>query len=81
MSTALRCPKCHALVVDRRFPNCTTCHEALPPEWLLTPDQIEKLQVLDEHARHEHAVALDDLDSVRDPNTPLLTEEVDPTIT
>lgn len=49
-----RCPKCQALVVDRRSPVCTTCREALPAEWVMTPEQTAKLKAMDDAARAEH---------------------------
>ncbi len=69
MDTPLRCPACHALVVDRRFAACTTCHAALPPEWLLTPEQTDQLAKLDRHARAEHAALLDQLDESSQPDS------------
>jgi len=57
-----RCPKCNALVTDRRFSNCTTCHEPLPPEWLMTPEQAAKVMELDAHARAEYNAAMKGLD-------------------
>ena len=62
MADIHRCPNCNALVVDRRFPTCTTCHAALPAEWLLTSDQIAKLAQFDRSARAEHDSAMNDLD-------------------
>ena len=62
MEGPFHCPSCGALVVDRRFAACTTCQTALPPEWVLTPEQISQLQVNDAHARAEHAAALDQLE-------------------
>ena len=64
-----RCPKCDALVVDRRSTVCTTCHEALPKEWLMTPEQIARIEAIDAAARAEHATAMDDLDAVIAPDT------------
>jgi hypothetical protein len=77
MDAPLRCPKCNALIVDRRSPHCTTCAELLPPEWLLTEEQISKLTAIDQAARAEHATAMHDLEF--DPNEPLLTRDDDPT--
>ena len=57
-----RCPQCNALVVDRRSPLCTTCKAELPSEWLLSPEQIQKLEAFDRSARAEHAAALNDLE-------------------
>jgi hypothetical protein len=59
-----RCPKCNALVVDRRSAICTTCHEPLPAEWLMTPEQIAKVTELDAHARAEHNALMTDLDNI-----------------
>jgi len=49
-----RCPKCNALVVDRRSPVCTTCRQALPKEWVMTPQQAEKMMKIDAECRAEH---------------------------
>jgi hypothetical protein len=76
MSEILRCPACSALVVDRRFPNCTTCHAALPAEWVLTPEQIEKIEMIDQHARAEHGAAMEALEPNPDE---IITEEPDST--
>lgn len=54
----LRCPKCHALVVDRRFANCTTCHEALPAEWVMKRAEAAKLMASDRECRAEHQAAM-----------------------
>jgi hypothetical protein len=58
-----RCPKCNALVVDRRSPLCTTCHQALPEEWVMSAEQIAKVTELDAHARAEYATAMNDLET------------------
>ena len=47
-----RCPICNALVVDRRSPVCTTCHEALPADWIMTPEQVSTARDLAVLARH-----------------------------
>ena len=71
-----RCPTCNALVIDRRFPACTTCHAALPAEWIMTPEQIAKVTMIDAHARAEHAMAMAQLEPVNpadtDPTIPLV---------
>jgi hypothetical protein len=64
-----RCPACNAPVVDRRFATCTTCNAVLPKEWVLSPEQVLKLEELDQHARAEHAAAMDLLDPDNDPTT------------
>jgi hypothetical protein len=64
-----RCPKCDALVVDRRSPVCTNCHEALPGDWIMTPEQIAKVEEIDSHAKAEHAAAMEALDPANDPTT------------
>jgi len=46
-----RCPKCHALVVDRRSPTCTTCRAALPADWIMTPEQTAQVMAIDKGAR------------------------------
>lgn len=60
-----RCPQCNALVVDRRSPTCTTCHVALPADWILTPEQTAKLNAIDKDARAEYNSAMTDLDGVK----------------
>ena len=62
-----RCPSCDALVIDRRSPVCTTCHTALPKEWLMTPQQIAEVNKMDAHARAEHLAAMNELDPAKDP--------------
>jgi hypothetical protein len=65
-----RCPKCHALVVDRRSPVCTTCRAALPTDWVMTKEQAEKVTAIDQEIRAEHAASQNALDPRNDPNTP-----------
>ena len=65
-----RCPKCNALVVDRRSPTCTTCHAELPAEWVMTPEQVTKLGQIDSDARSEHAEEMKKIDPLSDPNLP-----------
>jgi hypothetical protein len=60
-----RCPKCNALVVDRRSPVCTTCREALPKDWVMTPEQGAKVEAIDRDAKQEYASAMKQLDSVK----------------
>jgi hypothetical protein len=60
-----RCPKCDALVVDRRWPFCTTCHAELPKEWVMTPEQVAKVTELDAHARAEYNTVMTELDPAR----------------
>jgi hypothetical protein len=64
-----RCPQCNALVIDRRFPTCTSCHAALPEEWVMTPEQVAKVTTIDAHARAEHATAMAELEPVSSPDT------------
>jgi len=59
-----RCPKCHALVVDRRSPVCTTCREALPAEWVMTPAQTAKMMAGDRAARAEFSDGMRSLNSI-----------------
>jgi len=54
LSEPHRCPKCHALVVDRRSATCTTCRVALPAEWVMTKEQTTKLMAIDRETRAEH---------------------------
>jgi hypothetical protein len=75
MEGPLYCPNCRALVVDRRFANCTTCHAELPAEWVLTPEQVAKLEEIDRHARAEHAAISAELDPL---NTPDSAVQLDP---
>jgi hypothetical protein len=58
-----RCPKCNALVVDRRSPVCTTCREALPKEWVMTPEQVAKTEAIDREIRAEHVESMKTLNS------------------
>ena len=53
-----RCPKCQALVVDRRSPVCTTCRIALPEGWIMTPEQAAKVEEIDQEIRAEHAATM-----------------------
>ena len=57
-----RCPKCNALVVDRRSPVCTTCRQALPKEWVMTADQTAKMMKLETHNRATHQEEMRSLD-------------------
>ncbi len=66
----LRCPKCNALVVDRRTATCTTCHEALPADWVLSREQAATLTALDEHAKFKHAQSMQKLGAADDPEMP-----------
>jgi hypothetical protein len=59
-----RCPKCHALVVDRRSPVCTTCRAELPAEWIMTKAQTAKVNAIDQSARAEYKSAMKDLDRI-----------------
>jgi len=72
-----RCPKCHALVVDRRSPVCTTCRTALPAEWIMTPEQVAKTEAIDREIRAEHAASLKTLDPRSDPNMPRVIRWLD----
>ncbi len=58
-----RCPKCQALVVDRRSPVCTTCRAALPADWIMTPEQAAKLMAIDRECRREHQDAMKTLNN------------------
>jgi hypothetical protein len=53
-----RCPKCNALVVDRRSSVCTTCRKPLPADWIMTPGQAAKTMKLDAECRAEHTAAM-----------------------
>jgi len=59
-----RCPKCHALVVDRRSAACTTCRTALPAEWVMTKEQTSKMMAIDRSARSEHTSSMKVLDKI-----------------
>jgi len=65
-----RCPKCNALVVDRRSPVCTTCRAALPAEWIMTKEQAAKTNALDQEMRADHAASIRTLAPRSDPNMP-----------
>lgn len=72
-----RCLKCNALVVDRRSPVCTTCRTALPPDWVMTPDQATKTMAIDAEIKAEHADSMMTLDPRRNPNLPPLIKLLD----
>lgn len=72
-----RCPKCHALVVDRRSPVCTTCRAALPKEWIMTSEQTAKVRAIDQEIRAEHDASLKTLDPRSDPNMPPIVRLLD----
>ncbi len=63
-----RCPQCNALVVDRRSSVCTTCHEDLPADWIMTPEQVAKVEEFDAHAKAEHTAAMEALEPANDPS-------------
>ncbi len=66
-----RCPKCHALVVDRRSPVCTTCRAALPAQWIMTPEQATKMMKLEAQNRAAHQQEMRSLDPpLCDPDLP-----------
>ena len=60
-----RCPKCNALVVDRRSPVCTTCRVPLPADWVMTPKQATDVHAQDLAAKAEHLASMKQLDSVK----------------
>jgi hypothetical protein len=60
-----RCPSCNALVTDRRSPLCTTCHAALPADWIMTPQQATDVEAGDLAAKAEHLSAMRQLDAIR----------------
>jgi hypothetical protein len=70
----LRCPHCQALVVDRRFPNCTTCGQALPAEWVMSKAQAAKMMKIDAQARALHTQEMRNLDPNSDPNRPAIVK-------
>jgi hypothetical protein len=72
-----RCPKCQALVVDRRSPVCTTCRTELPKDWIMTVEQIAKTTALDQEMRAEHVASMNTLDPRNDPNMPPLIRLLD----
>jgi hypothetical protein len=72
MDGPLRCPRCQALVVDRRSALCTTCHQALPAEWVMTVEQAAKLAQLDLAARAQYADSIRALNPLTNPDAPLL---------
>jgi hypothetical protein len=71
------------LVVDRRSSSCTTCRQALPAEWIMTPDQIAKSAALDKQSRAQHAESMETLAPLKyhNPDAPvfvqILTTNVD----
>ena len=68
-----RCPKCNALVVDRRSSVCTTCRKPLPADWIMTPEQAAKTMKLDAECRAEHTAAMKALNNpwTQPANSPL----------
>jgi hypothetical protein len=44
----------------------------------MTADQIEKLTVIDQHARAEHAVVMEELDPNNDPTTRESLPQIEP---
>jgi ribosomal protein L37AE/L43A len=72
-----RCPRCNALVVDRRSANCTTCREALPKEWVMTNAQAKKVMAMDAQARAFYVAEMRKLDPMSDPNVPRLVKFLD----
>jgi hypothetical protein len=72
-----RCPKCNALVVDRRSPVCTTCRQALPADWIMTPKQTAKVMAIDKQIRAEHTASLRKIDPRSDPNMPPIVRFLD----
>ncbi len=76
MDTPFRCPHCAALVVDRRSPVCTTCKQALPEEWIMTPGQVQKSAALDKLARAQHAESMQALAPLKyyNPSAPVIVQ-------
>jgi hypothetical protein len=72
-----RCPKCNALVVDRRSAVCTTCRAELPVEWIMSTEQAAKMMDLDRAARALHLAEMTKLDPNLDPNVPALVKFLD----
>jgi len=58
ISEPLRCPKCNALVVDRRSAVCTTCRTELPAEWIMSKEQAAKIMAHDREVRAEHTARM-----------------------
>ncbi len=74
MDGPLRCPRCHALVVDRRSATCTTCHQALPADRIMTRDQVAKVTELDRDARAQYAESIRTLNPLTNPDAPLIVQ-------
>jgi hypothetical protein len=72
-----RCPKCQALVVDRRSPVCTTCRAELPKDWVMTKAQAAKVMSLDAQARALHVEEMRKIDPLSNPNVPPLVRFLD----
>lgn len=60
-----RCPSCHALVVDRRSPTCTTCRAVLPAEWIMTPQQKAKMTAIDKASRQSYVEGMETWDRIK----------------
>jgi len=72
-----RCPKCNALVVDRRSMTCTTCQADLPKEWVMSKQQVAKVAQLDAQARALHKQEMQSLDPNLNPNIPPVIKFLD----
>jgi hypothetical protein len=72
-----RCPKCNALVVDRRSPVCTACRAELPKEWVMSREQAAKLAKIDADSRALHVTEMHKIDPRSDPNTPPIVRFLD----
>jgi len=46
-----KCPKCQSLIYSRKHKTCSQCGEVLPPELLLTDEQIRTIA---EQRKREH---------------------------
>jgi hypothetical protein len=64
-------------VVDRRSPVCTNCHEELPADWIMSPEQVAKVQDFDARAKAEHSAAMTELEPSSDPAMSETTPTID----
>ena len=72
-----RCPKCNALVVDRRSPVCTTCRKPLPAEWVMTAKQVAQVNVINQAAQADYAASMTFLNPRNNPDLPPIVRLLD----
>lgn len=53
-----RCPHCNQVVVSRKFPSCTSCGAELPSDWVMTEQQKEEVNKINEHNAAHHEASM-----------------------